>query len=62
MYLVFTNQYRHNPYRRAPMMANRFAVHTCETKEQARQVVETVRQNGYEVTRITNELGYPRSL
>ena len=62
MFLIFTNKYRHNPNKSAPMMANRFEVLKCNTKEEAQVMIADVQKQGYAVTKITNELGYPREV
>lgn len=62
MYLIFTNKYRHNPNKSVPMMYNRCEVLKCNTKAEARVLVADVQKQGYAVTKITNELGYERSI
>ena len=55
-YIIFTNEYLSKSFRKC-MNQNKFKSHYATTKEEAKKIIEEVKSNGYEVTKITTALG-----
>lgn len=55
-YIIFTNEYLSKSFRKC-MNQNKFKSHYATTKEEAKKIIEEVKKNGHEVTKVTTALG-----
>ena len=55
-YIIFTNEYLPKNFRKC-MNQNKFKSHYAATKEEAKKIIEEVKNNGYEVTKVTTAMG-----
>lgn len=56
-YIIFTNIYNKPANVRYFKNQNRFKTYHAATKEEAKKIIEEVKKNGYEVTKVTTALG-----
>lgn len=56
-YIIFTNIYNKPANIRYYANQNRFATYHAATKEEAKKIIEEVKNNGYKVTKVTTALG-----
>lgn len=55
-YIIFTNEYLSKSFRKC-MNQNRFKSYYATTKEEAKKIIEEVKKNGCEVTKVTTAMG-----
>lgn len=60
-YIIFTNEYLSKNFRKC-MNQNRFKSHYATTKEEAKTIIEEVKKNGYEVTKVATAIGNREAL
>lgn len=56
-YIIFTNIYNKPANIRYFKNQNRFKTYHAATKEEAKKIIEEIKNNGYEVTKVTTALG-----
>lgn len=56
-YIIFTNIYNKPANIRYFKNQNRFKTYHATTKEEAKKIIEEVKKNGHEVTKVTTALG-----
>ena len=56
-YIIFTNIYEKPANIRYFKNQNKFATYHAATKEEVKTIIEEVKKNGYEVTKVTTAMG-----